>query len=262
MDYRRLGFWQLVIMALLLNFIVQTIHEAGHWAVCETLGRGPVWGFTQLLQIWGDPPPLHPNEWTTILAPDGEKGWLKITSSLSTTQFIIMLAAGPLASISGVVLGLSMMHWSRIPVTRQMGLVMALIGSLIMSQYYLRGFSRMGGDEYFLAADLGIPKYIIDIPFGLAFITAFILGVRELGDWRTGLRWLGAIILGSVPSGLFLMKANGLILAQVNRGNPLFQPLLGWSLPVVIVNVTVCLVLWIWWKRAKMMYKLNENLGN
>jgi len=100
-----------------------------------------------------------------------------------------------------------------------------------MSQYYLRGFSRMGGDEYFLAANLGIHKYVIDIPLGLAFITGFILCLRALGNWRIILKWLGAIILGSFPSGLLLMKANSIILAQVNEDNPLFRPLFGWSLP-------------------------------
>jgi hypothetical protein len=252
MDYRKISFWQLVILALLLNFVVQAIHESGHWIVCETLGKGPVWGFTQLMQIWGDKPPVHPNEWIATIAPDGEKGWLRLTSSLSKNEFNVMLAAGPLASIFGVLFGLSLMRWNRNSATKQIGLVMALIGSLLMSQYYLRGFSRMGGDEYFLAAGLGIPKYIIDIPFGLAFIIAFIFGVWALGDWRTRLKWLGAILVGSIPSGLFLMKANTLVLTQVNQGNPLFKPLLGWSFPVVIVNLIVCLMLWIWWKRANL----------
>ena len=251
MDYRKVGFWQLVMLALLLNFVAQTIHEAGHWTIYETLGREPVWGFSSLVQIWGNPPPLHPNEWIAMIAPDGEKGWLRLGSSPSKTEWIIMLAAGPLASLLGVVFGLSLMRWNRNPATKQMGLVLALIGSLIMSQYYLRG---SGGDEYFLAVYLGIPKYIIDIPFGLAFIIAFILGVWTLGDWRTRFKWLGAILLGSVPAGLFLMKANDLVQAQVNQGNPLFQPLLGWSLPVVVVNVIVFLALWIWWKRANKMY--------
>jgi hypothetical protein len=54
----------------------------------------------------------------------------------------------------------------------------------------------MGGDEYFLAANLGIHKYVIDIPLGLAFITGFILCLRALANWRIILKWLGAIILG------------------------------------------------------------------
>ena len=143
-----------------------------------------------------------------------------------------------------------------------MGLVLALIVSLLMSLYYLRSFSRASGDEYFLARLLGIPKYIIDIPFCLAFITAFVLGVWALGDWRTNLRWLGAIILGSVPGGLFLIYTDELILTQVNQGNPLFLSLLGFSLPVVIVNLIVFLALWIWWKRtSKMYYSSKQTAG-
>ena len=250
MDYRKIGFLQLVLIAFLLNIVVQTIHEAGHWAVCETMGRKPVWGFTQLLQIWGDTPPIHPNEWTETTSPDGEKGWFKLGSAPGKKEFSIMLIAGPLASILGVVFGLSLMLWSRFPSTKQMGLLMALISSFVMSQYYLRGFSRMGGDEYFLAANLGIHKYVIDIPLGLAFITGFILCLRALRNWRIILKWLGAIILGSFPCGLLLMKANSIILTQVNEDNPLFRPLFGWSLPVFIVNVLVCFSLWIWWRQA------------
>jgi hypothetical protein len=251
MDYRKIGFWQLVILALLLNFVVQTIHESGHWSVCEALGHGPVWGFTQLLQIWGDPPPVHPENWIATVSPDGEKGWMRLSSALSSNELSFVLVAGPIASILAVFFGLFLIHCNCTPATKQIGLVMSLIGSLIMSQYYLRGFSRMGGDEYFLAANLGIPKYIIDIPFGLLFILGFLLGVRALGDWRTRIKWLGAIMIGSVPSGLFLMKANELVLNQVSQENPLFRPLLGWSLPVVIVNVIVCLVIWIWWRKSK-----------
>ncbi len=254
MDYRKVGFWQLVMLALLLNFVAQTIHEAGHWAVYETLGLGPVWGFTGLVQIWDNPPPLHPNEWIETIAPDGEKGWLRLASSPTKTEDIMMEAAGPLASLLGVVFGLSLMRLNRNLVMKQIGLILALIISIIMSQYYLRGFSRMAGDEYFLATLLGIPKYTIDIPFGLAFIIAFILEVWALGDWRTRLKWLGAILLGGVPVGLFLMNVNDLVQSQVNQGNPLFQPLLGFSLPVVVVNAIVLLALWIWWKWANKMY--------
>ena len=233
-----------MILALLLAVVAQAIHESGHWAIYEALGLGPVWGFSSLVQLWGDPP-LHPNEWVATIAPNGDKGWLRLRSSPSKTQEIFALAAGPLASLWGVIFGLSLIRWNRSPRTKQMGLVLALIGSLLMGQYYLRGFSRTGGDEYFLAADLGIPKYTIDIPFGLAFVIAFVLGVWALGDWQTRLRWLGAIILGSVPSGIFLMSANTVVQSQVNQGNPLFRPLLGWSLPVIIVNALVLLAFWI-----------------
>ena len=253
MDYRKIGFWQLVILALLLNFVVQTIHEAGHWAVLEISGRRPVWGFNQLIQIW-DGKPVHPEEWTETTAPDGEKGWLRMSSASGKTEFNIMLVAGPLASLFGVVLALSLSRWNRNRAIRQMALMMALLSSLIMSVYYLRGFNRLGGDEYFLAANMGIPKYIIDIPFGLAFIIAFITGVWTLGDWRTRLKWFGAIVLGSIPSALFIVKANTIVQNQVDLDNPFFISLLGWSLPVLVVNVIACLALWLWWRRTNKIY--------
>ena len=248
-DYRKVGFWQLLVLVLLLNFVVQAIHEGGHWIVYETAGRGPVWGFIGLVQSW-DEPPLHPNEWIERIAPDGARGWERFASAPSKTEDILGLIAGPLASLLGVVLGLSLMRFNRNPTLKQMGLVLALITSFIMSQYYLRGFSRTGGDEYFLAGLLGIPKYIIDIPFCVAFITGFILGIWSLGNWQTRLKWLGTILLGSLPAGIFLVIADGIVRSQANQDNALFQPLLGVSLPVIAINVVVVLALWTWWKQA------------
>jgi ABC-type glucose/galactose transport system permease subunit len=162
-----------------------------------------------------------------------------------------MNAAGPLASLLGVIFGLFLVRFNRKPAAKQMGLVLALIISIIMSLYYLRSFSRTSGDEYFLAGLLGISKYIIDIPFSLAFITGLFLAVWTLGDWLTRLKWLGTILLGSLPAGIFLMYGNNLVQSQVNQGNPLFQPFLGFSLPVVVVNVIALLALWVWWNKAK-----------
>jgi len=254
MDFRKIGFLQLVLLAFLLNFLAQALHEAGHWSIYESFGLGPVWGFTRVVQIWDDLPPLQPNDWIETSAPDGTHGWERLSRTPSKTEEVIGLVAGPLASLLWAIFGLGLMRLHRSPVIKQMGLVLALIVSLLMSLYYLRGFSRTGGDEYFLAGLLGISKYIIDIPFCLVFITAFALGVWALGDWRTNLKWLGAIILGSVPGGLFLIYTDELILTQVNQGNPLFLSLLGFSLPVVIVNLIVFLALWIWWKRTSKMY--------
>jgi len=258
MDYRKLGFWQLVILTLLMNFVAQTIHEAGHCVVFEIAGRGPTWGFTGLVQIWDNPPPLHPAQWIATTAPDGTHGWERLTSAPSKTEAILMNAAGPLASLLGVIFGLCLLRLSRNPAAKQIGVVLALIIAIIMSLYYLRGFNRSGGDEYFIAGLLGIPKYTIDIPFGLAFITGLILGVWALGDWTTRLKWLGTILLGSLPAGLFLMFANNLVQSQVNQGNSLFRPFLGFSLPVVVVNALVLIVLWVWWNRANKEREIHE----
>jgi len=33
MYYRKIGFWQLVILALLLNFVIQALHEGGPYGL-------------------------------------------------------------------------------------------------------------------------------------------------------------------------------------------------------------------------------------
>ncbi len=251
MDYRRASFWQLLVLVVLFNFLLQAIHEGGHWAVYQAMGRGPVWGFTSLVQLWSETP-LHPNEWVPTTAPDGEQGWLHLASApTSTAEEIAMLAAGPLATLLAVIAGLCLSRFGKSPIAQQMGLILALAGSLIFGQYYWRApFRDNSGDEYFMAAYLGIPKYMIEIPLGLAFLACFILSLRALGSWRNIAKWIGAVLLGSLPAGIFLMQANEIVQAQVNQGNPLFQPVWGFSLPVVIVNGLVLISLAIWWYRA------------
>jgi len=248
MDYRKIDFWHLVLLAILLTFMAQLMHESGHWAVYEALGLGPVWGFSSLVQIWGDPP-LHPGAWITTIAPNGDNGWLRLASDPSNTQENWMLISGPVASLLGVIAGLFLMHWNSNRLTKQMGLIFALIGSITMSQHYLRGFSGTSGDEYFLAAQLGIPIYMLYIPLGLAFVTTLVLGFWVLGDWLTRLKWFGGILLGSMPAGIFLMNANALVTTSIDQGNQLFQPFLGWSSPVLVVNAIAVTALLLWWKR-------------
>jgi hypothetical protein len=129
-------------------------------------------------------------------------------------------------------------------------LVLALTISLPMSQYYLRSPWRNTGDEYFIAAYLGIPKYTLDMPFGLLFLMGFILALYWLGDWRTRLKWLGITVLGSTPVGLFIMYINGWVISQINQENRFFQPLFGFALPVFMFNVAVLALLGVWWKYA------------
>jgi hypothetical protein len=247
MDYRKISFWQLLALSMLLTFVAQFIHEAGHCAVYELLGTKPVWSVNSLAQIWDDIP-LHPENWSTFITPNGESGWIRMTSAPSQTEHVFGLLAGPLASLFGVLFGLGLVRFRKGSATRQIGLVLALTISFPMSQYYLRSPWRYTGDEYFVAAYLGIPKYILDLPFGLLFLMGFILALYWLGDWRTRLKWLGITVLGSTSVGLFIMYINGWVISQINQENRFFQPLLGFALPVFIFNVAVLAFLGIWWK--------------
>ncbi len=248
---RSTSFWRLLVLAMLLNIVTQALHEAGHWSVYQAFDRGPVWGFIGLVQLW-DKTPLHPEAWVETISPDGEQSWLRLSSLPSKgAEEAIGAAAGPLASLLGVILGLFLAHRSRQVATRQMGLMLALLGSFVMTLYYLRSPLRVGGDEYDIAVHLGVPKYVIEIPLGLAFLACLILGLRELGGWRARLTWLGAILLGSVPTGLLLMQADGLVRTQVDLGSTLFQPVFGFSLPVILVNGLALFGLWLYLRQVK-----------
>ncbi len=127
-----------------------------------------------------------------------------------------------------------------------------------MIQYYLRSPWRHTGDEYYIATYLGIPKYTLDLPFGLLFLMGFVLALSWLGDWETRLKWLGIIMLGSVPVGLFIMYINGWVISQINQENAFFQPLFGFALPVFVFNVAILALLMIWWKYSSIQVLRNS----
>jgi len=254
MDYRKIGFWQLMSLSMLLTFVAQFIHEAGHCAVYGVLGMEPVWSVNSLAQIWDDLP-LHPENWSEFITPNGESGWIRMTSAPSQTENVFGLFMGPLASLLGVMVGLALVRLRKDAATRQIGAVLVLTISLPMIQYYLRGPWRHTGDEYFIATYLGIPKYTLDMPFGLLFLMGFVLTLYWLGDWRTRLKWLGITTLGSMPMGLFIMYINGWVISQINQENRFFQPLLGFALPVFVFNVAVLALLVAWWKHGSLLYR-------
>jgi hypothetical protein len=236
MKSMKLSFLWLVIAAFLLNFMAQAIHEGAHLLVYAAGGHGPVWGFTSLVQVW-DTPPQHPETWVETTAPDGERGWLKLASNPTQTESNICSAVGPLASLLSVITGLLVFRYAKKTSGRTLGLVLALITSLLMCFYYARSGGRTSGDEGFLAASLGIPKWTLDLPMGLAFAACFLLSLVSIGNWKTALAWLGGCILGMIASAVPMVLADPLIRAGVERGSPWLRPVLGFSLPVFATYV-------------------------
>lgn len=254
MQTRRTGhppFWQLIFLAALLNILSQALHEAGHWAVYQSYGRAPVWGFTSLVQTSGTPP-LHPAGWVEIVNPGGEHNWLRLGSApTSQTEDGFESAAGPIASLVGVLVGLSAWRWGQQAFSRQAGLMFALAGSFVMSAYYARSGMRTGGDEFSLAQAFGFSQPAVEWLLGLAFAGCLLLCLKALGNWQEVARWLGALLLGMFPTAALLVLGNDIVRSQVDQANPLFAPVLGYSLPVFLVNglALFLLVLWYWKSR-------------
>lgn len=235
MRLQKVPFWWLILTAAALNILAQAIHEGGHWAVYQVTGHRPVWAFTSIVQVWGIPPG-NLEGWVGTTAPDGEKGWLKLSSAPSGTVEAMDDAAGPLMSLFSVAAGLIIYRSGKKPALRLSGLILTLVTSLLMTFYYARSGSRIGGDEGFLASSLGIPKMVLDIPLGLAFFTCLVLALRELGTWKVGMKYIGAILPGMIISAGSMVLADPFIRAAVADNNPFFRSVLGFSLPVFITN--------------------------
>ncbi len=252
MDHGKYRFPTLVLQALLLGILTQAIHEAGHVIVFGVLGRGPTWGFTGLVQFWGENPSF-PAEWVRMRSPDGETGWLRLTCEPSgDTEYFAMVAAGPLASLLGVIAGFALSLTGKKAITRRMGLLLCMIGSLTEGQYFLRApFQGSRGDGYYIAEYLGIHRALIEIPLAIAFIGFFALCLRALGTWRNTGRWMAAFLVGCVPASMLMMQADRVVRAQIDLGNPLFQPVLGFALPVALVNCLAAVGLAVWWMKDK-----------
>ncbi len=244
----KISFIRLFLLAFLINILVQAIHETGHLLVYQIYGRNPTWGFIGLVQLWNTQP-KNPNNWVETSTPEGEIGWLRV-DSLPTEKLEIAIigAAGPVASLLSAYLGLCLAYKykNRDDVFKYMSLMLALSTALVMTLYYLRSPLRVIGDEYDIATYLGIAKIVVEIPLALFFILCFVFGLRMLNSWQARITWLMSSFLGSLSSGIPLMILDGQVRELVNKGIPLFQPVMGYSMPVLIVYILAvfCILLW------------------
>ncbi|RMD58714.1 hypothetical protein D6833_12565 [Candidatus Parcubacteria bacterium] len=244
MSYQNVKFWRLVLLAALLGYLGgQIVHEAGHWAVLEIYRRSPVMSFTGLVQQ--DETPNHPEGWSQFTAPDGEQVWLHLaTLPGSDTEWVLMLAAGPLAQVAAMLFGFALVHFGEREQVKVIGLLLALLNSFGPMLYQSRSMlGRGGGDEYLITQFLGVPAAAVHVLFLAVATAGLVVGMWNLAGWRTRLKWLGAVCIGFVGQGPLLMYANRITRTQVGLGNPFFRPVLGWSLPVVIVSVVAGLAL-------------------
>jgi hypothetical protein len=238
-------FSRLLLLILLLNILAaQLLHEAGHWAVLQAFGRRPLWGFTSMVQLW-DKMPSSSDNWVKITSIDGSLGWLHLESAItSDTEWLLFLAAGPLIQLVAVAAGFMLARFGKSsPVSRTIGFLVALVNSFSGFLYQVVNLLRgVGGDEALIAHYLGLSPVAVSAVLGVAFGLGLVIGFRAVGDWRSRLRWGAALLLGVLPVGPLLMRANTVVIEQVDAGNPLFRSLIGFSFPVFLTGL-VCLLL-------------------
>jgi len=239
-------FLSLLVLAMLVNILAQAAHETGHHLVYQVMGHEPVWAFTKVVQM-SETIPSHPDDWTMKTYPDGGTNWLKVSSlPMEGAEEAFAAAAGPLTGLISAIFGLNMSRRCKKVTSRQTWLAFVLTISLVAVLYYLRAPMRTGGDEYDIAVNLGIAKAFVEISLAPGYLACLVLGLRELPTWHVRFGWLGTVLLGTILTGIPMAFIDPVIIAQVDAGNPLFQSILGYSLPVFITIILSFIGLWAW----------------
>lgn len=253
-------FVHLLLFVFFLNFLgAQMLHEGGHWAVLQIGGRDPVFGFTGLVQKW-DGEPASPGQWTAITDPNGDRGWLRLGSLPdSTAEWAIFIAAGPLLQLMAVIFGLMLNSLAKRQTTRLFGLLLALVNSFGQFTYQIIAPIRgSGGDENLLAYYLGVPRAVISVLLAAAFAVGLVWAFHRLDGRRQRLIYGAALFIGINLQGPLLMYANQAVRDQIDAGNPFFQPVCGFSLPVPIAVLSAVLALLAVAKALGIRYRLRQ----
>lgn len=255
----KISFIRIFLLAFIINFLAQAIHETGHLLVYQINRRNPTWGFIGLVQLWNTPPE-DPSIWVETSTPEGDIGWLHLDSlPRGKAEKAIVGAAGPLVSLLFAFLGLWIAHKYKQDnvVFKYTGLMLALLISLVMTLYYLRSPLRIIGDEYDVATYFGVTKLVVEIPLALFFVACLVFALKLLDSWRIRLNWLAATLIGSASSGILLTVLDGWIRESVNKGVPIFRSVFGYSMPVLLIFCLAFICVLIWQHSTKKMLSLH-----
>ncbi len=256
--YLRLkNFIENLLLSALLVYISVEIHEFGHWLVLWIFGHEPVMSFNGLVQLW-DTIPNHPDEWVKIYYPGIGEGWLRLSSLPSNNlEWILMLLAGPIMHPILILVGILFMRINN-AFLQKVGVMLVLINGLKFLTNLLSYFQGAIGDYYFIGVYSGIPHIYIVLLFVIVQFLGFAYGIYKSGRLlkEEGASLLISIFLAGIIIITLLSKLNGLIVEGVDNKNPFFMPILGWPLPVLIVNILSLVMILSLYKRSTSPDKL------
>lgn len=109
---------------------------------------------------------------------------------------------------------------------------------------------RTGGDEHDVAFQLGVARSAVEVPLALAYAACLAFGLRLLPSWRVRFKWLATVLLGSTVTGILMVLADPVIFAGVDARAFWTRPVLGYALPVLLVNLLAGAGLWLWSRQA------------
>jgi hypothetical protein len=222
---------------------VQRLHETGHWFLMQLYQRGPTVGFLGLLQSW-DTQPSNLNNWQVLTIPGGEQGWLRLSSlPQSSFEWISLMMMGQLFQIFAILLGLYVLYRSRNRLVKEIAFLTIFLNAFSQLFYMIvKLINISGGDEYFATLYMDISPRLITGSFALFYCAIFVFSLHKLGEWPKRFKYLLAGLL-SFSVGPILGILDKKILQQSLLDNPFVQPIIGFSMPVLLLDIIIVFLL-------------------
>ena len=238
-------FLALTLTVFLISYLSGILHELGHQVVLAITLRNPTMSFLGLVQMWEEP--LHPENWVKISILGIGEGWLRLSSLPgSAMEWVIMLLAGQLIQPILIIIGWNVWRNNEKQIYKELGIILMFMNGVIFLNIIINYFSGFG--------DLHFINYFTWFP--LEILVAFLAGFEFIGFLYAMMKL--RILLYKSKKGvisfflafvinIIIMKIIGLahqfIIEQINLENPLFQPILGWSIPALITNIGFAFIL-------------------
>ena len=240
---------RVVLLTIALTGLFQFIHEAGHVVVANIYGSESNWGFSSVIQVW-DAPPQNPDEWEAVTLPVGNTGWVKFTPPRNDLERMLFDSMGPIFSLSAFLVSLVIYGQAKIEERRKILLIGIFLLGFTLGFYYLRAHNSYWGDEKSLAYHLGISIFLFNIPLCLTYFSGMIFAIIQLRRLKFKFGQFVLITVTTIATGIAMNRAQTLVTRQVDAGNIIFNPILGFSIPVFLVFV-MCFILFVTiWRSA------------
>ncbi|MHA1797286.1 MAG: hypothetical protein ACTSVY_02460 [Candidatus Helarchaeota archaeon] len=237
-------FLLLTLTIFLISYLSGILHELGHQIILTITLRNPTMSFFGIVQMWE--PPLYSENWVKITILGHGDGWLRLSSLPgSAMEWVLMLLAGQLTQPILIFVGWHLWRKMEKQIYKELGIIIMFMNSIIFLNIIINYFSGFG-DLHFINYFTGFPLEILVAFFAgfefIGFLFTLIKIKTLIKSKKVGIYFFIAFIISKI-----LMKIIGIahqfIIEQINLENPLFQPILGWSIPALITNIGFAFIL-------------------
>ncbi len=236
----------LVLFTLILGYLfAQRIHETGHWFFLQIFQREPNIGFLGLIQVWSGQP-TSVIGWSLFTDPvGGSQGWFWLSSlPQSNSEWIGMLMMGQVFQVLTIVLGLVLIFQAKNIIVKNAALIIVLFNSFSQVIYQtIKFFNVFGGDEYSVAFFGGFFPRLLTGPLVIFYGVVLVLVIFQLDGWKEKAKYLFAVLLAQAI-GPILGFFDSIIRQQAILSNPLVNPVFGFSLPVIVLDLIMVIAFW------------------